>query len=405
MCRNLNRAIVFILFAGILLIVGGCERSYSSSVRPKSPAQPAGAPRRVKTVRVSVSALEQIVNAFGSLAAVDRTTLSAKVPGRLLTLNVDLGSVVKQGDLIAQIEPKDYQLQVQQSEALLAQARVRLGLSIEGTNDITDFEQTSTVRQTRAVLDEAVANRDRVLKLSKQGILSTSDVDTTEAAYRVALSRYEDAVMEVRNRQALAAQRRAELEIARQQLVDTTLISPYDGVVEERRANLGEYLVAGTPMVTIVRMDPLRLRLDVPEREAANIHSGQKVRLRIEGNTNVYTGEIKRLSPAIEEHTRMLRVEADVTNPGELRPGSFTKAEIVTDGKAKAVLIPSSAVTSFAGIEKAFVIREGKAVERPVTTGRRITEKVEVLDGIEPGDVLIIEPGDLQSGNLVDSVD
>ena len=87
--------------------------------------------------------------------------------------------------------------------------------------------------------------------------------------YKVALSRYQDAIEEIRNRQALLAQRRSELSLARQQLADTAVYAPIDGIVQEKRASVGEYLAAGAPVVNIVRMDPLRLRAEVPERDAA----------------------------------------------------------------------------------------------------------------------------------------
>jgi len=402
--RELVQLILFLALAGSSMLWTGCERGDSSSSRQKT-AESAAPPRRVKTVRVAASPLEQIVNAVGSLAALDRATLSTKVSGRLQTVAVDLGSVVHQGELIAQIEPRDSQLELQQAEALLSQARVRLGLTPEGTDHVTDIEKTSTVRQMRALLDEAKANRDRVLKLSEQGILSASELETTDAAHKVAQSRYEDALLEVRNRQALLAQRKAELEIARQQLIDTETRAPFDGVIQERRANAGEFLSSGTPLVTLVRMNPLRLRLEVPEREAGNIRVAQKVRLKVEGNTNVYTGEIKRLSPAIEELTRMLWVEADVVNPGELRPGSFAKAEIVTDNTSRGILVPVNALSSFAGVEKVFVVRDGKALEKRVTTGRRVGDSIEVVSGLEMGDVVIIDPGDVLSGQPVNAAD
>jgi RND family efflux transporter MFP subunit len=400
---KLEHLIVFLLLVGSVLWTG-CERGYSSSSQQKK-LESAAPPRRVKTVRVAASPLEQIVNAVGSLAALDRATLSTKVSGRLQAMTVDLGSVVQQRELIARIEPRDYQLQLQQAEALLSQARVRLGLTSEGTDNVTDLEKTSTVRQMRALLDEAKANRDRVLKLSEQGILSASELETTEAAYKVASSRYEDSMLEVRNRQALLAQRKAELEIGRQHLIDTETRAPFDGVIQERRANAGEFLSSGTPLVTLVRMNPLRLRLEVPEREASNIRVAQKVRLKVEGNTNVYTGEIKRLSPAIEELTRMLWVEADVENPGELRPGSFAKAEIVTDNTSRGILVPLNALSSFAGVEKVFVVQDGKAVEKLITTGRRVGDSIEILSGLEVGDVVILDPGDILSGQPVNAAD
>jgi RND family efflux transporter MFP subunit len=403
--RSMIRPVLWCLFTSAVALWMGCERSYSSSAKPKSaPAENLPA-RAAKTVRAAASPQERTVNAVGSLAAVDRATLSAKVSGRLQSIPVDLGSVVQAGALIAQIEQRDYELRVQQSEALLTQARVRLGLPLDGTNDSIDTEQTSTVRQMRAVLDEERANRERIAKLSEQGILSKSELETAESGYKVAVSRYEDALDEIRNRQATVVQRRAELEIARQQLTDTATYAPFDGVIQERRANHGEYLTVGTPLVTLVRMNPLRLRLEVPEREAPEIRAGQKVRLIMEGNTNAYSGEIKRLSPAIEEHNRMLRVEADVANPGELRPGSFVRAEIIVDEKAMVMMLPAGVIVTFAGIEKAFVVQNNKAVERLVTTGRRILESVEITDGIKEGDVVILEPTGLQPGQPIKLMD
>lgn len=387
--------------AGILGLLAGCGQGYSSSPPSKTPPQKQAQPRPVKTTRVTVSTQEQIVKAVGALAALDRATLSSKVPGRLESISVDLGAVVRQGERIAQIEPQDYKLKVQQSEALLTGARVRVGLPLTGTNDNIEAEETSTVRQARAVLDEQRAERDRVAKLSEQGIISKSELETAESTYKVAASRYQDAVDEVRNRQATIAQRRAELEIARQQLADTSIYAPFDGTIQERRANHGEYLVEGTPLVTLVRMNPLRLRLEIPERDAPKIRAGQKVRLTLEGDTNHYFGEIKRLSPVIEDQNRMLRAEADVANPGELRPGSFARAEIIVNDKARAINLPNNAVVTFAGIEKVFVVEDGKAVERIVTTGRPSREGVEILEGINVGDLVILEPGNLQSGQPV----
>src|SRR5262249_51393534 len=160
------------------------------------------------------------VTVNGTLAAYDQTTVSVKVPGRLSTIGVDLGSVVRKGQTIAQLEPGDYKLRLQQAEAALAQARARLGLSPEGTDDGIVAEKTATVRQAQAVLDEAQFNRERSRKLVEQGVVSRAEFDAADANYKIAQGRYQDALEEIRNRQALLAQRRSELALARQQLVD-----------------------------------------------------------------------------------------------------------------------------------------------------------------------------------------
>jgi RND family efflux transporter MFP subunit len=249
--------------------------------------------------------------------------------------------------------------------------------------------------------DEARANRDRIRNLSVQQISSKSDVETAEANYEVALNRHEDALQEVRTRQALLAQRRAELKIARQQLEDTTLRAPFGGVIQERRANLGEYLAASAPVVTLVRIDPLRLRLEVSEREAPKIVPGQKVRVSLQGATNVYLGEIKRLSPALDEKSRMLRIEADVPNPGRLRPGAFVTADIVLNRTEQVVVVPEDAIVTFAGMEKVFAAQSGKAVEKSITTGQRMGNLAEVLNGLRAGENVVLEPGNLRNGQAV----
>ena len=118
------------------------------------------------------------------------------------------------------------------------------------------------VRQARVLADEAGANRDRMASLFDQGVIPRAQLDTAEASYKVALGRLQDAREEIHNREAIIAQRRSELDIARQQLTDTSISAPFDGAIQEKRASVGEFLAAGAPLATIVRMDPLRLRRD-----------------------------------------------------------------------------------------------------------------------------------------------
>ena len=295
------------LSAAVLFSFTACKSDYAGAARQDRPNDPKGA-RQVKTATVVETPFGETVTANGTLAAFDQTTASVKVPGRLRAISVDLGSVVARGQVIAQLEPEDYTLRVQQSEAALAQARARLGLTPDGTDDKVDPEQTATVRQARAVLDEARFSRERAAKLVEQGVVAKADFDAADSTFKVAQGRYQDAYEEVRNRQGILAQRRSEVALARQQLKDTAVYAPLDGIVQEKRASVGEYLAAGAPVVNIVRMDPLRLRAEVPERDAHNIHTGQNVRVTVEGDANAYMGQIMRLSPVVAEQNRMLMV-------------------------------------------------------------------------------------------------
>jgi RND family efflux transporter MFP subunit len=385
------------------LITGACKSDYQGSARQNRAGDNKTA-RQVKTARVEETPFGETVTANGTLAAFDQSTAAAKVAGRLSSISVDLGSVVRRGQMVAQVEQTDYKLRVQQAEAALAQARARVGLSPDGKDDAVNPVATGTVRQARAVLDEAKVSRDRSAALVTQGIVARSEFDTVDAAYKVALSRYQDAIEEIRNRQALVAQRRSELAIARQQLADTSVYAPLDGIVQEKRASVGEYLAAGAPVVDIVRMNPLRLRAEVPERDAGTIRSGQNVRVSVEGDAKVYLGQIKRLSPVIAQQNRMLMVEADVQNDGSLRPGSFAKAEIVTNDAKMAVTVPNNSIVTFAGIEKVIVVQNGKALEKPITTGRKSGDWTEILAGVNVGEQVVVDPGNLQSGMSVEVV-
>ena len=383
-----------------------CKSDYQAQQRQgqNRPGTPTAA-RQVKTAAVAETPFGETVTATGTLAAYDQTTVSVKVPGRVRVLSVDLGSVVARGQTIATVDSEDYRLRVQQAEASLTQARARLVLPPEGNDDRVDPEQTATVRQARAMLDEARFNRDRAARLVEQGIIAKAEFDSAVSVFKVAEGRYQDAYEEIRNRQGVLAQRRSEVALARQQLKDTNVVAPIDGIVQEKRTSVGEYLAAGAPVVNIVRMDPLRLRAQVPERESRTVHTGQDVRVTVEGDPNVYLGKIMRLSPVIAEQNRMLMVEADVRNDGKLRPGSFAHAEIVTNDAKMAVTVPNSAIVTFAGIEKVIVVQNGKALERPITTGRRNAEFTEIVAGISVGEKVIVDPGNLQSGQAVEVVD
>lgn len=365
-------------------------------------ADPMALPERsVSVARAEARTMTRTIGATGSLAAQEESTLSAKVPGRLERLEVDIGSVLRRGDLVAQIEPRDYELGLQEAAAALAQARTALGLPLSGDNDQIELDRVTAVRQAEAVLEEATKNRERVKRLSASGIASQSEVDTVEAAYTVAATRRELALEEARGRMATVAQRRAEFDLARKRLADASVRAPFDGAVQARPATIGEYVAVGAPIVRLVKTDPLRLRLEVPERECILVHTGQAVRLLVEGDTNLYTGRITRLSPALDEQTRTLRVEGDVPRQGSLRPGLFARAQIIVTEAEQALTVPGDAIITFAGLEKVVTVEEGKAVEKTVSTGRRGPDWVEVVSGLRAGEIVVLSPGGLRTGQRV----
>lgn len=362
--------------------------------------------RKVRLVAATERSIPRLVTAPGTLAADEQISLGFKVAGRISRLNVDLGSFVRKGQVIAQLETEDFKSRVEQAEAALQQARVRLGLPPQSSEDPNDdrivIENTALVRQARARLVEAQRNRDRTAQLVEQGVQPKAELDRTDAALKVAESQYQDAIEEIRNRQAVLSQRRSEVALARQQFSYTTLYAPIDGSVRERKTSVGEYLAAGAVVATLVRVDPLRLRVEVPEREAQGIRAGLTVKITVDQDASVYSGRVVRISPAIQEQSRTLIIEAEVNNQqGKLRPGAFARAEIQTSTASGVITVPPSAIVSFAGIQKVYLVRDGKAVERPVFTGKREAGWVEITEGLKAGEEVVDSPGNLVTGQAV----
>ncbi len=397
---NGNGGIALLAVIALVLSGASCQRESPGARAANGSKVPE--PRAVRVVEAEAGRLPRTIAVTGTLAADEEVVAGFKVTGRLSEVTVDLGSPVRKGQVLARLDHTDARLRVEQSEAALRQVRAGLGLPPDGADDRLEPGETALVREAHAVLEEARRTRDRMAQLWEKEYIARAEYDASLARLLVAEGRYQAAVEEVRNRQELLAERRSGLALARQQLADTVLNAPIDGAVRERKASVGEYLAAGAPVVALVKVHPLRLRVAVPERDASAVRVGQAVRVRLEGDPSVHPGRVVRLSPALQEQNRTLAVEAEVANrEGRLRPGSFARGEIVVEDDRTAVLVPASAVVTFAGLEKVFGVKDGAAVERRIRTGRRAGDRVEVLDGIAAGDPVVLAPGNLVGGTPV----
>src|SRR3989475_7053747 len=266
MIRRMSASALSAIVIGLTLLLSGCKGGPTAGAEePKSKAS-TPPPRAVKVTPAAERTVARTVSATGTLAADEQVVLGTKVAGRLAEITVDLGSRVQRGQMVGKLDQSDFKLRVEQSEAALQQARVRLGLPPTGSDERVDPEKTAIVRQARAMLEDARLIRDRSVKLMEMELIARAQLDSVEARLQGAEGRYQDGLGEVRNRQAIIAQRRSELELARQQLADTVITSPLDGAVSFKQASVGEYQHAGTPIATLVRVHPLRLPVPVPER-------------------------------------------------------------------------------------------------------------------------------------------
>ena len=256
--------------------------------------------------------------------------------------------------------------------------------------------QIVAVRQAAAGLKEATLIGVNTEQLYKQGVLSRVDFEKSLVAKSAAEARYQAAKEQVAQLLAQLIERRAQLSLARQQLQDTYIKAPFSGAITRRQTSVGEYLTVNATVATLVRQNPLRIRLEVPERQAAKVKFGQPVVVQLEGGQGTRLGRVIRMSPAIDAASRSLSIEGEMPNAdGKLRPGSFVQGTITVDPSARGITVPFSAVVSFAGTERVFVVRNGLLEDRIIQSGRRLPgDRIEVLAGLPENSIVVTNATD-----------
>lgn len=375
-----------------LCFLAGCSGPYSAGTVK---ATDGGKPVVVQAVTARREIIPELVAATGELLAEEQATLRAKVSGRIAVLRVDLGSRVEEGDVVAELEKEDYELRLKQAEAALEQTRARLGLE-PGASDEVDPEKTALVRQAAASLKEARLMHANASELFKRGIVSNVDYQRAGVNLQAAEARHQGAIEEIYRTRAELGQRRQEVAIARQQLADSVIRAPFRGAITQRITARGEYLAVNAPAVVLVRWHPLRVRLQVPERQAFKVRAGQRIDINFEGQLVQRPGRVVRLSPAIEAQNRSLVVEGEVPNEdGRLRAGAFVEAIITVDPNAQGLAVSRRSVLNFAGVDRMFAVSDGLLSERIVRLGRRLDgDRVEIASGLDPGVTYVLEPSD-----------
>ncbi|MGH9846014.1 MAG: efflux RND transporter periplasmic adaptor subunit [Blastocatellia bacterium] len=376
------------------------EGKPSASVTPIPPVE-------VTTAAAISRGLQRSVEVVGSLAADEEVVVSAQAPGELAALNVDFGSFVAQGQVIAQIDQRDAKLRVEQAEATLKQTMARLGMPVALKDGVAfDPDQNADVRVAKAQLDWTKMDLDRNTKLIENGDISRSIYDNAVTQHNLAQARHQAALDAVNQQLAVVEQQRAALNLAKKAITDTIVRAPISGAVKEKHASRGSYLPVNGRIVTLVKINPLRLRADIPEYAAASVRTGLPMTLNVEAFPNrTFNGRVVRIGPSLNEQTRALTVEAQVANPSNLlRPGMFAKSSLITAKSAPAVMVPQRAVVNVAGLAKVFVIENGRAIERIAKTGATDGDLIEIAEGVNAGENVATNNLDkLQTGSVVSS--
>jgi RND family efflux transporter MFP subunit len=393
--------LLMLLLVCLLTFLPGCSTPGSEAVKhPQAASAPA--PVSIEIATVESRELPRSVEAVGTLDPNEEVTVSNQVEGTVEQLFVDLGDAVQKGQVIAQLDTRELELNVHQQEAALQQELARVGLTDPGAS--FDEATTSQVRQAEAAFADARIRLERTRKLAESGVIAQQQLDAQQAQYDGADAALRSSRETVRNIRASIAARRAALALAQKKLADAKITAPLDGFIKDRPAAAGQFLKANSPVVTIVQNSPLKLHAEVPETAVASLRVGRPVEFRVDAfSERTFEGKITRLSPSVDQQSRTLRLEAIVNNAqGLLKPGFFARVTIQTDRKDKAVVVPAESLLSVSGIEKVFVIENGKIAERIVRSGARSANDVEIIDGLTEGErIAKSNLGSLQQGREV----
>jgi RND family efflux transporter MFP subunit len=404
MDRTLLRTVT-LLALGALASGSGCE-TRADPAAAGSPARPdvakAAAPRLVAVTTAARQSWPRTVRVQGSLLAYENAVIGSKLAGRVERVEVDLGSVVRRGQPMVVLDASELDLRVRLAQSQLEQACAAIALTPEDDEANLKIENAAPVMLEKAMLDEAQSALERGRPLVATRAMTASQLDTFVAQERAAQARYNSAVNAVREQIALIGVRRTELALAQQQLADAHILAPFDGVVDERRVSPGEYVQVGQAVVTLIRSDRLRFTAGVPENHARGVRLGQPVKLEVAGIDRPPDASVCRISPVVTQTSRAVRLEADVPNAAaKLQAGLFAEAEIVVDSEARALSVPASAVTRFAGVQKVWQVVDGQARQVSVRTGREDEGRIEILSGLEAGDQVVATAAQGHDGPVI----
>jgi membrane fusion protein, multidrug efflux system len=347
-----------------------CVTLFSAACGRTETAAPAPENRPPTAVAVSpVKGLDEpvIVEATGSFDPDESSDVAPEGSGRVTATPVDVGEHIAKGAVLIRIQGETANLRMQDARAAVARAEANLKLS----------ESQNTLAQTTAKRNDA---------LLKGGLIpqTTADEARTQA---------ETASNSVLVARASLDQAKAQLALAEKVASDVVVNAPFAGYVSQRRVAVGEFVQPSTAVVTLLRIDPLRLRLTIPAVQAGQIAAGQKVTARVDAFPDkIFEGKISAINPQIAAESRSFMVEARVPNPGgQLKPGMFAVASIDQGRTERAMLVPKRAVIEDVNTNsfRVFVIdKENKARIRVVQLAARQNEpeSTKILTGVKEGE-------------------
>jgi len=319
--------------AALCAAAAACSKTETAQARGRD----AGAARRVKTEAVRQETVRRSVEVVGTLAAVDQVTISSEAEGKVSRILADLGDRVTAGQALIRLDNEKQQYSSDQQRAALARTLAQYGAP--DPQHLPEIEKTPDVQKAAAELQQAKQAYERAEELQKRQLIPKQQLDDAETSLHAKQASYESSLQNAKNLRASIQASEATMKLAERQLRDTEIRAPFDGYVEKRLVNLGELVKTQMPVMAVVRVDPLKVIAEIPEKMAPWISVGQPVELHVDAYPDrPFTGKISRISPAVNTSTRAFPFEALVPNrDGALKPGTFARVHIES-GKVDDVL-------------------------------------------------------------------
>ena len=383
-----------VLILAAALTVTACN---ADATRGAASAEPAAV--SVSAITVAEQPIARFIRVSGTLMAQEDAEVAAEVAGRVVATPVERGSIVRaNGDLI-RIASADADAQAREAQANAAQIEARLGLDRGGAFDV---ERVPEVANAKASNQLAQNDFSRAKRLYEDKLLSQSDFDQRSMQVEAAGRQYDVARNSAAQQYQALLGARARVAIAQKALADTVVRAPFAGAIGERFVSVGDYVTKGTKVASVLRIDPLRVELTVPEQYVSAVAAGRAVTFEVDAYPGeTFTGQVRYVSPSVTAATRALTLEAIVPNTsGRLKPGFFATARIEEAVKRPGVLVPATAVRTVAGTARVFVVAADRAEERIVMTGQAVGDQIEVATGLKAGERVAITGLD----QLVDGV-
>ena len=370
-----------------LALASACS---SSPADDRGPSSASRDPVQLHVAPVTIRDRAVALTLDGTLLADEESNVTGVVSGRVVKVHVERGSKVEAGQPLIELRDVDYRLQQKTAKAQLAEARARLGMKGDRPPDPTKMPD---VLAAKAEWDLAKADFERAEQLVASGALSQAELDTARTRLSSTKERHQTMLNAARGSVAALNTAKATLAQVSASAEETIVRAPFAGEVVERMISPGEWVMPQTQLVTIVRIDPLRIELSVPQQHLRDVQPGQKVALRVDALPDkTFEATVRYVSAAVQRDTRSLRVEAVVPNPdGLLRPGLFATARLETGGEQKVAEVPADAVRTEAGVSRVFVVADGTVQERVVSVSERTTDTVVIAEGLAEGDVVAVD--------------